>query len=161
MATIKCHYCNEQVDRKEAIKYKNYNYHPHCYEQKKARDELSDYICRLFGLKRPGPVIYAQISQLIEENKDFSYCGIKQALIYYYEVLKNPVKDQYKNTIGIVRYVYDDAQEHYKNLDEKRINIAASFNKSNKNKEDVEKKQIFIKKKPLKGKHFIDMNKLV
>ena len=161
MATVKCHHCNEQVDRKEAIKYKNYNYHPHCYEQKKARDELSDYICRLFGLKRPGPVIYAQISQLMEENKDFSYCGIKQALIYYYEILKNPVKDQYKNTIGIVRYVYDDAQEYYKSLDEKRINIAATFSKNNINKKNTKEEQIFIRKKPLKGKHFIDMNSLV
>lgn len=162
MATVKCYYCNGQVEKHDAIKVNGLNYHPECAKLKIARTELNDYICKLFGLKRTGPVINKQISTLIDSGK-YSYTGIKQALIYFYEVLKKPVKEQYKNTISIVEYVYDDAKNYYRDIERKQQEIADSVVKgiSKQYSQQVNYEKKIIQKKAPKGKHFINIEDLI
>ena len=57
--------------------------------------------------------------------KDFGYNneGILLALKYFYEVKKSS-PDKSGNRIGIVPYVYEEAQSYYSNLNKKQKKIA-------------------------------------
>ena len=58
-------------------------------------------------------------------GRDFNYTykGILNALKYYYEILKHPATMEY-NTLGIVPYCYQKAQEHFE-----KIKTAKEINK--------------------------------
>lgn len=161
MATVKCYYCEQQVEKTEAVKYKKMNYHPKCCELKMAKDELCDYICKLYGLKRPGPTINSQIANLLQTYPSFTYKGLKEALVYYHEVLKNPVKDKYRNTIGIVTRIYSDAQNYFDNLDKKQDKVLNQLKSQNINVNvSINNNITIVKKHQSKGKKFINMNEL-
>ena len=109
------------VDKNESIRYKGKNYHPKCYEENKEREELSTYICELFSLKVPGPRNYSLIKRF-RENNGYTYKGMINALKYFYEV-KNGNKERAKEGIGIVPYVYDEAQEYYIKIEKKNKEV--------------------------------------
>ena len=106
---VKCSYCGTGVLKADAQRHKNKNYHADCLEIQLSKEELTDYICRLFSLKAPGPRIYTQIKTFLDKYPHYTYKGIKQALVYFYEVQKKPI-DKANQGIGIVPSVYDSAQ---------------------------------------------------
>lgn len=118
MGIVTCGGCGLRFDRVaekgEFIKSKWY--HKGCAEIKKEKMELYDYICKLFNLKTPGPLNNSLVKKYKEQN-GYSYRGIINALKYFYEVKKNTV-DKAEERVGIVPFVYTDAQEYFRVLEE-------------------------------------------
>lgn len=117
---VVCYRCKEKLERTEAAKEKDKYFHPECLVLHQEAADLYSYICFLFGLKTPGPRIYTQIKTYIEKN-NYTYNGIKLALKYFFEVKHNNTSIE---TIGIVPYVYDEAQEYFKNTEHRQADIA-------------------------------------
>ena len=112
---VKCAGCGLQVDKNEAIRYKDKNFHKKCYEIQKDKDEIFKYVCELFGLKKPGPVIYSQLKRFMEKYPHYTYKGILNSLVYFYDVKHNS-KEKANNAISIVPYIYQDAYNYYYSL---------------------------------------------
>ena len=118
---VKCAYCGGSMDKDTALRYKDKNYHESCCQSAKERDKVSEYICYLFDLKAPGPQNYRLLKKYIEEE-GYTYKGIFYSLKYFYEVKKsNITKGQER--IGIVPYIYDEAQKYFKDLENKKEKI--------------------------------------
>lgn len=117
----RCPYCYK-VERgsEDHVKYNNKNYHKSCGQLQKEKDELVAYLCFIFGLKAPGPTITRQINTFIDKYH-YTYTGMKQALQYFYEVKHNKDKNDIDNkSIGIIPYIYGEAQEYFNNLEIKK-----------------------------------------
>lgn len=118
-----CPKCTKEVQGNENFKiYKNKKYHIHCYKelvnelynktttQSDSKQELYDYICKLFNLEELTPMIKAQIDKYYTEY-EYTYDGMKYTLKYFYETLEND-KSKSKG-IGIIPYMYIEAKEFY------------------------------------------------
>lgn len=149
---VKCPQCGQYFDRSSepAVEHKNRWYHQKCFdafwEVESARLELIDFILRLFKIKAPGPKIYAQINRYLDQS-GFTYRGILQALQYFYEVLGKSTEKS-NSGIGIVPYVYLEAQTHFQNKenrDQRVLSQVAQYKKV----VDKEGKHIVIKKEKI------------
>jgi hypothetical protein len=116
--TVKCQLCGGAVLHSEVIKYKGKNFHKDCSKQYKDREELCNYICKVFNLKAPGPRNYQLMKRYREEN-NYTYKGMLNSLKYFFEVKKNDIKKSCER-IGIIPYVYDEAQNYYNKIDKKK-----------------------------------------
>lgn len=65
----------------------------------------------LLGEEFISPKVRKQISNYIE-TYNFTYSGMKKALVYFYEVKGND-KSKANGGIGIIPYVYRDAYNYY------------------------------------------------
>ena len=71
MKTKKCYGCKQSFLREELINYASpsgatlYSYCPKCYQEKISRDKFAQKVCVIFGLKTPGPRIWAERKRLI------------------------------------------------------------------------------------------------
>lgn len=65
----------------------------------------------LLGEEFISPRVRKQISNYIE-TYNFTYSGMKKALVYFYEVKGND-KSKANGGIGIIPYVYRDAYNYY------------------------------------------------
>lgn len=147
---VNCNFCNTPVDKDIADRHNNKNYHINCCKQQQDREALSDYICKLFGLVRPGPIIYSQLKNFMTKNTHYTYSGILKALEYFYDVQKNSTKNS-NQAIGIVPHVYDEAQDYYSKINYKQGKVAATIEKQLKErpltvrivKEEKKTKQIY------------------
>ena len=83
-------------------------------QENKDREELYDYIMKLFNISFVDPKIQKQIKKYIEEN-NYTYSGIKNALVYFFEIKGNSV-EKANGGIGIVPYVYTQAYNYYYSL---------------------------------------------
>lgn len=120
--SVKCHMCGEQVLVSERVADdQGFWYHPNCLIQQQKRNELLGYICMLFGLKAVGPVVYSQLKRATQ-GFGYTYDGILKALKYFYEV-KHGDKEKANESIGIVFYVYDEAQTYYNFIKAKQNQI--------------------------------------
>ncbi len=149
---VKCSFCEYQVDKDVSVRYNNKNFHAACAEKQKDKDDLVEYICRLFGLKRPGPTVYSQLKNFMEKYSHYTFKGVKNALIYFYEVQKNSTKNS-KQGIGIVPYIYDEAFQYFSKLGNKQNKIKESLNKQL----DKEVQVIKATEKKETNKKFIDL----
>lgn len=135
---VKCAFCELKVDKDKSFRYKGRNYHAQCYYEFKEKERLVTYICELFSLKAPGPRNYRSIKKYIEEN-NYTYKGILNSLKYFYEVKKGD-KEKANSGIGIVPYIYDEAQEYYKKLKYKNKKIREVV----ENQKEIEDKKVKI-----------------
>lgn len=105
---------------------------------------------KLFKLEYVTPSIKKQIKNFIE-TYNFTYSGIRKSLIYFYEIKGNPIIK--KATIGIVPYIYREADNYYYT-----IWLAKQYNNTKKNNNTQSKVEIIkIKppqREPLKRKKF-------
>lgn len=131
---VKCQYCENKVDKDEAYEHKKKYYHTHCFEewqqQKVHRQELIDYICKLFRIDVPTGMILKQIKDFQTDYK-YTLKGMELSLRYFHETLDNSV--QQGSGIGIIPFVYEDAKNHYI----KQQSIAKSLENLNKTEEVV------------------------
>lgn len=136
MALVTCGGCRLKFDRgaEEAEFIKGKWYHLGCAQIKKDKMELDAYICKLFGLKAPGPMNNTLIKKY-KEQKGYNYKGIQNALKYFYEIKKHST-DKSEERVGIVPFVYAEAEEYFTNLERTR--------KKNKNVLEKEKEEIKI-----------------
>lgn len=82
--------------------------------EQKEKIALEQYLMKLFEMEYVAPRIQTQIKKFMKEN-NFTYSGIKKALIYFHEVRGNPV-DKKAPSIGIVPWIYDEAKSYYYDL---------------------------------------------
>lgn len=134
MGVVTCGGCGLRFDRVaekgEFIKSKWY--HKGCAEIKRDKMELDAYICKLFNLKAPGPLNNSLVKKY-KEQMGYNYKGIRNALKYFYEIKKNTV-NKAEERVGIVPYIYTEAQEYFRTMEE----IARRNNKTiEKTKEEI------------------------
>ena len=60
-----------------------------------------------------------QLKTYLGPKYHYTYKGIHHALQYYYEVTHHPISMEY-NTLGIVPYCYEKAQQYYSKIKEAR-----------------------------------------
>ena len=118
----KCFECKENVLADDAVKADGHCFHPKCYGIVLDKKNLMAYICKLFGLKSPGPVIYSQRKTFMEKYK-YTDAGMLKTLQYLYEVQKTKIEGA-KERIGLIPYAYDEAQEYFKKEGIKKQEIA-------------------------------------
>lgn len=93
-------------------------------EESKQKRSLISYIEELFG-EKANAKIYTQIKNLMRDYPYFTYVGLEQSIRFFYEIKENPITNQ---GLGIVPYVYDQAQEYFKNLGEVQSHNASISN---------------------------------
>ena len=80
-------------------------------QEEKDKQELDDYIIKLLKIDFVDARIRKQINKYVEEY-NYTYSGIKKALIYFYEIKGNNI-EKANGGIGIVPYVYKNAFDYY------------------------------------------------
>lgn len=122
---MKCFECKLLVPKNEAIHENGHYFHSGCFCVRQGRQQLIEYICKLFGLKAAGPVIYSQRKFFIE-RMGYTDQGMLNALRFAYEIKKiKPAKAEER--IGIIPSVYEEAQEFFKVQEKRQLNIAKSM----------------------------------
>lgn len=146
-----CFHCGETFDR-DKVPYVQVAARRYAHKECPGAPELTEleeYIKKLFNVENLDEKINRQI-KAYKEKYNYTYSGMKQALVYFYEVKKNSL-DQSNGGIGIIPYIYLEAYNYYLALWEAQ--------KKNENK-DLNKyvptiKEIFISRptKKIKQKH--------
>ena len=137
--TITCRYCHKIFNRNKEpyIKLSESTYaHVECAEldnkrEKTEAEKLDDYIMKLFDCEYVPPRAKQQIATFIKDYK-FTYSGIRQTLVYYYEIRKNDIKLS-RDGIGIVPFVYKEAFNYFYKLwliEEQNKNISSYESKT-------------------------------
>lgn len=121
MAKVKCPICNKMNEREDVVNYKKGNryYCKECYQkmlngvnlEKTDYNLLYDYILDLYG-KKPTNQMFKQIQRYVKQG--MTYYGIEMSLKYFHEYMENPVDPD--AGIGIVDWIYDEANEYFNNL---------------------------------------------
>ena len=122
MHKVKCVYCKNTFNRdKEPFKQISERRYAHLTcaiaaenensQAEKDKEDLENYIMNLLGEEFISPRVRKQISSYIE-TYNFTYSGMKKALVYFYEVKGND-KSKANGGIGIIPYVYRDAYNYY------------------------------------------------
>ena len=122
---VKCKYCGIVFDRdREPFKQISERRYAHlacavAAEKEKTQAEidkadLEKYIMELLEEEYITPRVRKQINDYVEQY-NFTYSGIKKALVYFYEVQGND-KKKANGGIGIVPYIYRTAYEYYYSL---------------------------------------------
>jgi hypothetical protein len=83
-------------------------------QAEKDKENLEKYIMELLEEEYISPRVKKQMNSYIDEY-NFTYSGMKKALVYFYEVKGND-KSKAKGGIGIIPYVYRDAYNYYYSL---------------------------------------------
>jgi len=129
---VKCPYCDTWFfrEQEEFGEHKGRYFHKVCYEivaeQQRQKDALYAYVIKLFNLQAPGPRILSQVSKYVNDHS-YTFIGIHQALLYFYEVKKNTLEKS-NGGIGIVPFVYEEAKKHYQreaNMRERAMQIGS------------------------------------
>lgn len=163
-AMVKCLYCGLMFDRNsEDFKKPSVRRYAHlaCYEKhfNKSEDQIPEeiwfYLTKELKMTCDFQNIERQRKMYIEE-KNFTNEGILNALKYYYEIKKGSVEKSH-NRIGIVPFIYDQAQEYFKDLEQKKKRIGKEIGAQI----DTEKLLIKITKgEKKKQKDYIDLDKI-
>ena len=127
----KCYYCNKEFDISEGYrKVRNRFAHIECYEKNYQPDE--DYVHQIYELLKDEVHMVYDYAQCEKQRKHFidklGYTneGIYLALKYFY-LVKKASPEKSGNRIGIVSYVYNEAQTYYKNLETEKKKIGEAI----------------------------------
>jgi hypothetical protein len=122
---VKCKYCGVVFDR-DKIPYKQISDRRYAHltcamaaenersQAEKDKEDLEQYIMQLLGEEFISARVRKQINSYVEQY-NYTYSGMKKALVYFYEVKKNDVSKA-NGGIGIIPYVYRDAYNYYYSL---------------------------------------------
>ncbi len=136
---------NKLYPRDEIINYKGQNYCPKCYAEKLEKEKFSEFICNLFGLKAPGPVIYSQRKRL-KEKYYYTDETIMKTLRYIYDIKKC---NKLVESLGLVTPENVEAARKYFNREEKKYD---DFKTAIIENQKATKVIVPMKKKPQKEK---------
>ena len=139
---VKCAFCQDEtnkMEKTEMVRIDEKNFHPECAKKYEDKKELIATICRIFNYKMPGPRNNAYITKFL--NEGMSYKGITNALIYFYDIKKNSIEKS-NGGIGIVPWVYEDANRYYERKEnmEKQLEEAIEYSKNNQPQEEKTRK---------------------
>lgn len=153
MSQVKCQECGLMVDKLQAVQDdKKKNYHPKCLTIKKEKEELYALVCDVFKFKAPGPRVYAQVKKYLADG--YTVRGIINAVDYFFNVKHNPI-EKANNGLGIVPYVYEEANEYFNRLEYKKKKIAESVTQFS-----ADKKVVVLRPTQKTKKQIFDMNDL-
>lgn len=144
-----CPHCKKKFYREdeEFVKYKNRYYHKECFEVVNKdvveKEKLEEFIKQLFNLETLSPLIRKQIKNFHEsEDYHYTYSGMRKTLDYFFHIKNGDISKAHG--IGIIPYVYAEAEQYYYNLflieeknrnkeinNEKVINMVISVPKRN------------------------------
>jgi len=168
MSRVKCPWCEEwfktdEVENTYDKKLKRY-FHDNCYKAYERelhhKEELKKYILNMFNYKGLGPKINSQIKKYRTEL-NFTYEGILKSLKYFYDIKGNSI-EKANGGIGIVPYVYQEANNYYNKKELKTKSIEKRINKFKISEEN--KKKIVVKRSDLikdkKEKNTIDIDEI-
>ena len=122
---VKCKYCGVTFDR-DSVPFKQVSERRYAHlacavaaenektQAEKDKQELEDYIKELLEEEYISPKVRKQINSYIEDY-NFTYSGMKKALVYFYEIQGND-KKKANGGIGIVPYIYRTAYQYYYSL---------------------------------------------
>lgn len=96
---LKCHGCGGLFPRSSLIIFNGSKYCQGCYTLAVEKAQFSEAVCRIFGLKRPGALIWTQRKQLREKH-GYTDKMIICALEYIRKIKKGPLQE----TLGLVPY---------------------------------------------------------
>lgn len=157
----KCLYCKGDIDITKddyCMARANRYAHKKCYEKNHSPDE--DFISRIYFYLKSEVHITYDYTQCEKQRVYFvtklGYTneGIYNSLRYFYGV-KKASPDKSSNRIGIVPYVYEEAQAYYKNIENKQKLIKKEINKQNLTPKEI----IHISNKKVKTqKKYIDLD---
>lgn len=122
---VKCKICGQAFDtnKEDWVKVSSTRYaHKACAQcpeehltpEEADKLELENYLLELFKIKYVEPQMKRMIKKYLEQE-NFTYSGIKKALIYFYEIQGNPVDDKGKS-LGIIPYVYEESKRYFYTL---------------------------------------------
>jgi hypothetical protein len=122
------------------------------YDEKNQRALFIDYAYRLFGNKLSKGA-YRLASKYVADG--MTYLGMLRALEWFYVVRRNPITKA-KSNIGIIPYIYSEAQTYYT-----KENIRA-YNQFKKSIEFIkqEQKETILEKDDVKRTNQLDMSNL-
>lgn len=121
-ATHKCYGCKEIFHNNELIKYASPGcktmqwYCSKCYTNKLARERFLSEICRIFGVKAPGPQIWTERKRIID-TYGYTDDTIIDCLNYVYEIEKIQKK---KPTLYFVTPPMVDKMKQYKHAEQSK-----------------------------------------
>ena len=113
---MKCKVCGESFDRDKitCIHVGNRYAHVECAQKAELKGELIEPPQKDPDLIALEEYVMKLFNQTHDEYK-FTYKGILQSLIYFFELRGNPI-DKANGHIGIVPYIYKEATTYYYNL---------------------------------------------
>lgn len=140
MHKVKCMYCEEYFDRDKepAEKVTSRRYaHKVCYDKNYKRDDqyaelIYYYLSKevFIGMNLDScwyQTLNRQLTKYVTDDH-YTYEGIYQALKYHYEVKKgDPQKSN--GRIGIVPYVYEEAQKYYAHKEKQSLAALEAYEK--------------------------------
>lgn len=155
MALVKCLICGQLLDKETEsyVQLKRRYAHKNCYDnlpqiQKDNimyKDKIHSKAKELFKEHYNYAVISKQIDLNLKKISHGTIKGIYLSMVYWFEVKKEPIEKSFYR-LGIVPYIYDEAQNYFKRQEKnKKIN-------ENKNIEEylnIEKEQITIHPQPI------------
>lgn len=148
-----CCECRERAKKETMIEYKSKKYCNHCYELKLEKERFVNYVCKLFGIKSPGPIIYSQRKRL-KEIYGYTDDVLIKTLSYLFEV--KGMNRAYE-TLGLINPInVDEALKYYKN---QKINQEQILRNIEKSQKDIKVITIPLNKKK-EDKKDIDVDKL-
>lgn len=160
-APVKCLYCGEIFDRnKEPCQKIGLRYaHQECYdlnftEEDDYREKIYQFVKKIFGPNYKYQAIETQRKSFVK--KGMTNKGIYYTLKYYFEIQNGSIEKS-AGRIGIVPYVYEEAQEYYEKIDKMARRLAKSVQQTMKERiVDVD----LIETQQSQKSRKIDMNSL-
>jgi len=140
MPKVKCPICKETFDKDEkgTIHIGNRYYHKSCTtEDDIYKDKIFKFLKEVWG-----EYTYVKINNQIKSHCLTLKCRVKniyEDLMYFYEIKKNDFQT-YKNTIGIVPFIHEEAQKHYRSLlrkETEKIRIAEQLERQINKKTEI------------------------
>ena len=147
--TLKCYGCKESFPKSQLINYASIhaknaqNYCPKCLKEKQDREFFAEKVCKIFGLKSPGPRIWTERKRLID-NYGYTDSIIIDCLDYIYNIEK---KKKLSESLFLVNPVMVDKMVQYKkSQNNEAMRLAAAMQTKTKEYVAPVQKQKQIKK---------------
>lgn len=118
-----CVYCKKTFDTRNGYKKVQNRYaHPECFEKYHTEDE--EYIEQIYSFLKEHLISYDYVQcekqrQSYVSKYGYTNKGMLTALKYFYDVRKQS-PDRSGNRIGIIPYVYDEAQKYFEDLEKRK-----------------------------------------
>ena len=140
-----CQYCKSQtnkIEKDKAIRIDENNFHPECAQNYLDKKELVKTICRIFNFKAPGPKNNRYIRRFLEEG--MTYKGMTNSLIYFYDEKRNST-EKANDGIGIIPWVYTEAQKYMENKNKMEQKQEERIKKSIENLKDKKEDYTYVR----------------
>ena len=75
---VKCQLCGAQLDKKDAVRFEDKNYHAYCAQEMEYKIKIYGYVAQLFKFKnerKTGPVIMSQLKNFMEKYEYKELCS--------------------------------------------------------------------------------------